>query len=160
MRLEKLSPEHYTALFWLMRACDPLCVDISPEQFWANITQSQGFVVMDNTDNVIGKVTFSDIVPQCNAIIHATVYPQYRKRWLTKSIIRQVFDFAFNVLRLRRVSGFELAGQTPEGGQLLRRLGFKKEGNIRCGYRKLDGSYGDIITYGILREECRWIKGG
>lgn len=74
------------------------------------------------------------------------------KRWMTKEFLRVCFEWPFNVLKCRRVTGLVRADQ-PEVQKFDEHLGFKKEGVIREGEE--DGT--DLILYGMLKSECRWI---
>ena len=69
---------------------------------------------------------------------------------------KDVFDYPFEILGLRRVSSYSIEGVTDKAGRFLEGLGFKQEGVIRNRARKPDGSYADIKIYGLLREEARW----
>lgn len=75
--------------------------------------------------------------------------------WLNRPFLRAAFDFPFNQLGVRRVSGLvrtdNLAAQRFD-----EHLGFKREGLIREG----DDDGCDLILYGMLKSECRWIRNG
>lgn len=70
---------------------------------------------------------------------------------ITRKMIRAVFDFAFNVCGCRRVTSLNSADNFTMR-PYLERLGFKYEGTIRHG---LPDS--DLIVYGMIREECKWV---
>lgn len=74
-------------------------------------------------------------------------------RWASRQRIRAIFGYPFHqlgVVRLTTVTGRKnkRARKLDEG------LGFKLEGVLRKGY---DGQQ-DAMIYGLLREECRWIR--
>ena len=99
-------------------------------------------------------------------IVAVCVYTQYTgtgvmmniasdgtKRWMTKQFLRACFEWPFNYLKCRRVTGLVRADQ-PEVMAFDEHLGFKREGIIREGEE--DGT--DLILYCMLKSECRWIR--
>lgn len=75
------------------------------------------------------------------------------KRWATRHNLRAIFAYPFIQLGLERVQ--MVTSVTNEGvNKVLPKLGFQKEGVIRKGY--VLG--GDAYVWGMLKEECEWIK--
>lgn len=81
------------------------------------------------------------------------IYTEPGVRWATPERCRMAFGYAFNNLRRARVTV-----ETPVSHPVMLRvndhLGFVREG-IKRGAAD-DG--GDLVIFGMLREECRWIK--
>lgn len=75
------------------------------------------------------------------------------KSWLSEGVLRALFAYPFITLKCDRVSAFTPKGSTHTR-QFLIRLGFIEEGNMRRGFQ-----HDDCIIYGMLEEECKWIKG-
>lgn len=75
------------------------------------------------------------------------------RRWLKEGFLRALFAYPFAQLGCDRVSSFAPKGNTHTR-RFLEKLGFKEEGNMRRGFVG-----DDCILYGMLREECKWIKG-
>lgn len=73
--------------------------------------------------------------------------------WLTKASLRVIFGYPFTTLKCIRVSAL-CAKANKRSRDLVERLGFVAEGNIRHAF----GTGRDGIYYGMLRDECRWIK--
>jgi RimJ/RimL family protein N-acetyltransferase len=75
------------------------------------------------------------------------------KRWLTREFLFRFFAYPFIQLRCRRVTGLvredNLAAQ-----QFDEHIGFVREGLLRNACD--DGQ--NMILYGMLREECRWLE--
>jgi len=73
------------------------------------------------------------------------------KKWLTRSFLRAMFDYPFNQLKVRRITGL-----VPKRNRAARKfdehLGFKLEGCMRHALPD-----DDMLVYGMLREECRWL---
>lgn len=98
-------------------------------------------------------------------LVGGVVYHEYRgndiqmscaaisPRWLTEGFIRALFVYPFVTLKCDRVSSFTPKGNTHTR-RFLEKLGFEEEGNMRRGF--VDD---DCILYGMLKEECKWIKG-
>lgn len=73
-------------------------------------------------------------------------------RYLTRSVLAAVFAYPFIQLNLPRVSGRVAAGN----GKALRfdeQLGFKREG-----YHPKAAGSDDVISLGLLREACKYLK--
>lgn len=73
--------------------------------------------------------------------------------WLTKANLRVIFGYPFHNLKCIRVSAL-CAKANQRSRDLVERLGFKVEGNLRHSF----GVGKDGILYGMLKDECRWIK--
>lgn len=98
-------------------------------------------------------------------LVGGVVYHEYRgndiqmstaaagPRWLNEGVLRALFAYPFITLKCDRVSAF-----TPKRNahtrRFLERIGFVEEGNMRRGFVG-----DDCILYGMLKEECKWIKG-
>lgn len=102
-------------------------------------------------------------------LIAGCIYDEYREhhdinmhlaampgsRWMNREFLREGFRYPFLYLDCKRVTGLVRADN--EAAQRLdEHLGFTLEGVLR---RKcIDGA--DLLVYGMLREECRWLKVG
>nr|DAX02263.1 MAG TPA: acetyltransferase [Caudoviricetes sp.] len=75
------------------------------------------------------------------------------KGWINRAFIRAAFAYPFKQLGCTRVSGLVRVDNFA-AQQFDERLGFKREGLVRRG----DDDGTDLIMYGMLREECKWIK--
>lgn len=74
-------------------------------------------------------------------------------RWLTRDFLFRVFAYPFIQLGCNRVTGL-VRTDNMEARRFDEHLGFKQEGVIRKG-----ASNGmDMILYGMLKEECRWLE--
>lgn len=153
MKLIPLEYHHYGELMEVAKLAEPWMF-IHRASFDSIMSGREGFVLIDAAGSVQGAVTFSDYRPADDIIVHCSVHPEYHRRWLTKEIYRQVFDYVFVTLELHRCSGFRIDGTgTPE--TFHERLGFKLEGVVRQGVR-VQGERRDIYLYGMLKDERRW----
>lgn len=75
------------------------------------------------------------------------------KGWINREFLHVAFSYPFKQLGCTRVSGL-VRVDNPVAQDFDERLGFKREGLIRKG----DDDGMDLIMYGMLREECKWIK--
>ena len=74
------------------------------------------------------------------------------RRWMTKDYLYRCFAYPFLQVKCNRVTG--LVREDNLDAQRFDHLGFKREGLIRKGAS--DGS--NLILYGMLKEECRWLE--
>lgn len=73
--------------------------------------------------------------------------------WANKDFLLAAFAYPFKQLGVRRVTGFVRA-DNHDAQRLDEHLGFVKEGVMR----EAGNDGGNVIVYGMLKEECRWIK--
>jgi RimJ/RimL family protein N-acetyltransferase len=73
--------------------------------------------------------------------------------WLTRHTLREFFRYPFCQLQVVRITTM-VAKANRRARDLNKRLGFKEEGCVRNGF----GGGRDMIIYGMLRPECRWIE--
>lgn len=78
----------------------------------------------------------------------------FTRHWPSRNYLKAAFDYPFNQLQCRRVTGLCDASD-PRAIAMHEKVGFKREGLIREG---LGDS--DIIVFGMLKSECRWIDHG
>ncbi len=122
-------------------------------------SQIHGLEIQDGMYCAIG-ITLDD------KLIAGAVYSEYRPpvdiresfasispKWANKYTLRQLFGFPFIHLGVRRMSSI-VGSDNIASVDLTERLGFKREGVCRASMD--NGS--DAIIYGMLKEECRWIK--
>jgi hypothetical protein len=77
------------------------------------------------------------------------------KRWMTRKFLGEAFRYPFLQLGVRRVTG-RVAADNAAAIEFDTRLGFQLEGRVR---QLLDDGQ-DLLIFGMLREECRWLKTG
>ena len=85
--------------------------------------------------------------------MHAAALPG--KRWLSKAYLGECFRYPFEQLGCQRVTGL-VPGRNEAAQGFDEHLGFVLEGRVR----KILPDGDDLIIYGMLREECRWLKVG
>jgi len=71
--------------------------------------------------------------------------------FLRKSFLRACARYVFVQLQCDRITG-RIPANRPEAIRLGERLGFRHEGTLRRAYKGTD-----ILIFGMLKEECRWL---
>jgi RimJ/RimL family protein N-acetyltransferase len=74
------------------------------------------------------------------------------KYWLTPDFLHAAFDYPFNQLKLRRVTGL-VPKKNKAARTLDEHLGFTLEGCMRQGLPD-----DDMLVYGLLKKDCKWIS--
>lgn len=103
-------------------------------------------------------------VEQGGEIIAGCVYNEYRghsmhvsiasttPRWATRKTLFAFFAYPFLQLQVKRLTAY--TGRSMSSvRRFLERLGFVQEGVLRAGFAD-----DDCVVYGMLRDECRWIR--
>ena len=74
------------------------------------------------------------------------------RRWLTREFLFAIFDYPFNQLGVRRITGL-VPKKNKDARRFDEHLGFEYEGNMRNALAD-----DDMIIYGMLKEKCKWLK--
>lgn len=127
-------------------------------------------VVAFVSEKIYGKDRFPDDSPSIGVIedgeiVGGVVYSMFtgngimmnvassNRRWLTRTFLRAAFAYPFRQLGCTRVSGL-VRVDNVDAQRFDEHLGFVREGLIREG----DDDGTDLIMYGMLRRECRWLN--
>jgi RimJ/RimL family protein N-acetyltransferase len=105
---------------------------------------------VERDGDLIGGVVLSHYTPGIDIYLACAG----DRGWLGRDIIRVAFEFPFLSLGVPRVTALG-AVSSRKSSALLLGLGFQVEGRMR---RAAPGG-DDLMVYGMLREECRWIGG-
>jgi len=74
--------------------------------------------------------------------------------WQSRRYLRDLFDYPFMQLGCIRITTFAPKANS-RAVSLNRRIGFKPEGIMRLAH------FGDdLVVFGMLRDECRWLRHG
>lgn len=76
------------------------------------------------------------------------------KHWATRHTLRELFQYPFTQLKVRRVQA-TCHRKAKRVRTALVKLGFQLEGIVRDAHPQ----GGDAAHYSILRNECKWLKG-
>ena len=108
-----------------------------------------GFV---EDDKILGGFLFSDYDGN-NIWVHLALESPLV---CTKNRIKYVFEYGFKQIGCNRMTALCRNGY-ERNERLLSGTGFVKEGVVRKCF-KINGEYFDGAIYGMLKEECKWIK--
>lgn len=156
-----LERKHYRRLWEIARKTEPFADRLIYDQYADILAKREGFVVCNAEGSVVGSILLSDYVPGLNVISHVVIAPEYRGRWLNKTMLRIFFEMIFVRLGLPKISSYAIAGLGETSlaiARFLKGLGFEQEGFARQAARAPgSGKCYDVALFGMLREECPWI---
>lgn len=75
-------------------------------------------------------------------------------KWQSRRYIRAIFGYAFGQLGCGRITTFAPAVNSM-ATRLNDRIGFVREGIMRKAFYG-----GDLVMFGMLRDECKWLRHG
>ncbi len=100
-------------------------------------------------DQLIAGVIFDRFIPGVN--IDITVAADGR-RWLTRNFLHRVFSYPFIQLGVKRITAL-IPKSNEASERFCSHLGFVLEGTVREGWHD-----GDLLLYGMLKSDCRWLE--
>lgn len=89
-----------------------------------------------------------------NYDVHVHIAAIQGKRWMSKRWLGEVFRYPFEQLKVQRITAL-VPASNAESEEFTRHLGFKKEGRVR----EMLGD-DDLLVYGMLKRECRFLDIG
>lgn len=104
-----------------------------------------------NGGQLICGILYNNYIPDVNIEMSIA---SVDKRWATRHNLRAFFKYPFIDLGVKRVSTLCSASK----GDIVRfneRIGFKQEGF----HRQAWPMGGDAVSFGMLKNECRWLNG-
>ena len=79
----------------------------------------------------------------------------YKGRGLVTEAACAVLTFAFEDVGLHKICAKHDV-ENPASGRIMQKLGMRQEGYMKLDAQRLDGTYSDMVLYGILRDE--WLR--
>jgi hypothetical protein len=137
LRLEIGAPEH---LDWAARR-------IGEAVNWGD--DACCLAIVDHTEKISGVVVYNLFMKHSCCAHIAT---DGRRNWATRGMLYGIFSFPFVQLNLDRIT-LPIAEKNKDAQVLAVKLGFSWEGRLM---RSL-GDDNEVI-FGMLREDCIWIK--
>ncbi|MCL7999977.1 GNAT family protein [Brucella sp. TWI432] len=98
----------------------------------------------------ITAVTVFDTFSDNDCQIH--VASDGSRNWLSRQYLHMVFAYPFQQLRFRRLTSL-ISVNNHASLAFCKQTGFAREGLLR----KAAESGEDLVLFGMLREECRWL---
>ena len=80
---------------------------------------------------------------------------RYKGRGLVTEAACAVLTFAFEDVGLHKICAKHDV-ENPASGRIMQKLGMRQEGYMKLDAQRLDGTYSDMVLYGILRDE--WLR--
>lgn len=108
-------------------------------------------VGLEHDGNLIAGVVYAQ---KTSANVHMHVASNGSRHWMTPEYLGFCFAYPFFHLKCERVTGF-VRSDNIDAQRFDEHLGFIREGRLRRACA--DGT--DLIVYGMLREECRFLTG-
>ena len=105
---------------------------------------------LEEDNELIAGVAFN-MYTKASICMHVAAMPG--KRWMTKNFLWRSFAYPFIQLGCNRVTGL-VREDNFVAQKFDEHLGFKREGLLRRACT--DGQ--NMILYGMLREDCRWLE--
>lgn len=87
--------------------------------------------------------------------IHVHIAAVPGKRWISRHWLNEVFRYPFVQLGCARMTGL-VPARNEAAQKFDEHLGFRLEGRLR----KALPNGEDLLIYGMLKEECRWLGAG
>lgn len=109
-------------------------------------------IVEKTTGKMIGTIELYNYTYRFMAELGYSLNPNYWGKGIMVEASQAVLDYAFNVLRIRRLE----VGTFVTNHQSIRvceKLGFKEEGILRNSYLRYDGTIFDKIVFGMTDTE-------
>jgi hypothetical protein len=113
-----------------------------------NFGEASG-IGLEEDGKLIAGVVYN-MYTEASICMHVAAEPG--KRWMNRDFLFRAFAYPFLQLNCNRVTGL-VRVDNIEARRFDEHLGFVQEGVIRKG--ATDGT--DMILYGMLKEECRWL---
>ena len=106
-------------------------------------------IVAKETDELVGSISLHHFDNVNNSVkIGYFILPQYRNNGYAIESVLKVIDFAFDVLKVHRISATTIEGNNISNKTLLR-AGFVLEGTKKQDHM-IDGKYFDSNIFGII----------
>lgn len=80
---------------------------------------------------------------------------RYKGRGIVTEAACAVLTFAFEDIGLHKICAKHDI-ENPASGRIMQKLGMRQEGYMKLDAQRLDGTYSDMVLYGILRDE--WLR--
>lgn len=112
-------------------------------------------VIEDDNGKTIGMITLGDIHPKDHKASFAIAIgeTEYWGKGYGSEAARLLINYGFEQLNLHRIDT-EVFASNERSLRMCRSIGFKEEGRKREAIFK-NGEFGDVVVFGILREEWK-----
>ena len=98
----------------------------------------------------ISAVQFNEACESCE-IGYCLAYEMWNKGIMSEALQR-VVSYFFEEIGVHRIT-IKHKKENPASGKVAQKCGFAYEGTAREAYKKADGTFADIVSYSLLRQE-------
>jgi RimJ/RimL family protein N-acetyltransferase len=106
--------------------------------------------LIDESGQTLAAIVYTDY-SRYNICMHIA---SEGKNWMTRAFLKAAFEYPFDQIKVDRVTAF-VAKSNAASRRFVEHIGFIHEGVMRKAHHK-----DDLIVYGMLRDECRWVNHG
>jgi [ribosomal protein S5]-alanine N-acetyltransferase len=150
LSLEEVTRYYGTDTFRSIEEAKKL-IDMFQKNFYEKRSIRWGIVLKEN-HTLIGTLGLNGLqLKNKRAEIGYELHPSYWRKGYTSEAIKQVLQYSFLELRLNRI-GAVVYIENEASSNLLEKLGFKKEGELRE-YLFQNNSYHNTSMYSLLKRE-------
>ncbi|HZK07778.1 MAG TPA: GNAT family protein [Bacteroidales bacterium] len=108
--------------------------------------------VIRNNKKVIGQAAYNNIRWfNRKAALSLFIHPEYQRQGVGTLVMQHLISHGFDHLNLHRLEA-EVISYNQAAMALMKKAGFTEEGRLREA-RYFNGSYVDILSFGLLRKE-------
>lgn len=109
-------------------------------------------MILKETDTFVGTLGLNNLNPRHKrAEVGYDLHPNYWNNGLTTEAVKEVLRYSFEELQLLRIGAVTYPKNEPSMN-VLRKLGFQEEGNLR-GYIYQNNQSNDVVSFSVLKNE-------
>ena len=120
---------------------------------WRELDDTDRIVGFIENNNIIGALMFSDYDGN-NIFVHLSLDDP---RVCQRRYIKYMFNYCFITAKCNRMTAL-CENNYERNEKLLQGVGFSKKGIMPKGFGKIV-NFVDGAVYGMLKDECKWIRG-
>jgi RimJ/RimL family protein N-acetyltransferase len=114
--------------------------------YWGNFTA----LGIEKDGQIVAGVLFNDYKKNVKCSIHCA---GEGKRWLNRTFLRMVFEYAFNQLGCRVIINY-VCSTNKDSLRFTEHIGFKQHGSPI----KDATENGDLVLFTYYKQDCKWIQ--
>lgn len=110
-------------------------------------------MAIDNSVELYAIVIFHNY--QVNATIETSIV-SFNKKWFSKSMCFQFFNYCFNIAKVKRIYT-QVCASNHVALDMNKRLGFKEMAVLPDFVLKTNGEITDNHIFSMTKDECKWL---
>lgn len=112
---------------------------------------SESLAVLRDDGSLAAAVVYSEYRP--GADVRASIAAT-RADWATRGVLRELFRYPFETLGVPRIT-ILVSEKNEKSRKMVKKMGFSQEGVHPLAWEGRETA----LSYGMLRQDCRWIDG-